>query len=213
MSKQIAHEIKNPLTPMKLNIQHLQRVVKTNPDNISEKVDSVANVLIQQIDLLSNIATEFSNFGNFPETKLERIDLNEILQKETQLFKISSDCKIELYTEPNLFVMIDKEQFSRVIINLIKNAEQAIPKHRTGVIKLSAHRKEQIIDITLEDNGIGIAKEFYSTIFLPNFTTKNSGTGLGLAMVKNSIQNFNGHITFESELEKGTTFKITLPAF
>jgi signal transduction histidine kinase len=213
MSKQIAHEIKNPLTPMKLNIQHLQRVVKTNPENISEKVDSVANVLIQQIDILSNIATEFSNFGNFPETKLERIDLNEILQKETQLFKISSDCKIELYTEPNLFVMIDKEQFSRVIINLIKNAEQAIPKHRTGVIRLSAYRKEQIIDITLEDNGVGIAKEFYSTIFLPNFTTKNSGTGLGLAMVKNSIQNFNGHITFESELEKGTTFKITLPAF
>jgi len=211
MSKQIAHEIKNPLTPMKLNIQHLQRVVKTNPDNISEKVDSVANVLIQQIDILSNIATEFSNFGNFPETKLERIDLNEILQKETQFFKTSSDCSIELDNEPNLFVMIDKEQFSRVIINLIKNAEQAIPKNRPGVIKLSAYRKEEIIEIKIEDNGIGIAKEFYSNIFLPNFTTKSSGTGLGLAMVKNSIQNFNGTISFESELEKGSVFKITLP--
>jgi signal transduction histidine kinase len=211
MSKQIAHEIKNPLTPMKLNIQHLQRVVKTNPENISEKVDSVASVLIQQIDILSNIATEFSNFGNFPETKLERIDLNEILQKETQLFKTSSDCSIELDNEPNLFVMIDKEQFSRVIINLIKNAEQAIPKNRHGVIKLSAQTKENSIEIKIEDNGTGIAKEFYSNIFLPNFTTKSSGTGLGLAMVKNSIQNFNGTISFESELEKGCVFKITLP--
>lgn len=213
MSKQIAHEIKNPLTPMKLNIQHLQRVVKTNPDNISEKVDSVANILIQQIDTLSNIATEFSNFGNFPETKLERIDLNEFLKKETQLFKISSDCNIELHIEANLFVMIDKEQFSRVIINLIKNAEQAIPKNRQGVIHLTAHKIGQTIEIKIKDNGIGIAKELYPSIFLPNFTTKSSGTGLGLAIVKNNIQNFNGNISFESELENGSVFKITLPSF
>jgi nitrogen fixation/metabolism regulation signal transduction histidine kinase len=212
MSKQIAHEIKNPLTPMKLNIQHLQRVAKTNPDNVSEKVDRVANILIQQIDTLSNIANEFSNFGNFPETKLEQIELNEFLQKEIQLFKISSDCHIELDTEPNLLVVIDKEQFSRVIINLIKNAEQAIPKNRLGVIRIYAHKKAQNIEIKIEDNGIGIPKELYSNIFLPNFTTKNSGTGLGLAMAKNSIQNFNGNITFESDLEKGTVFKIILPA-
>lgn len=211
MSKQVAHEIKNPLTPMKLNIQHLQRVVKSNPENISEKVDKVAEMLIQQIDTLSNIATEFSDFAKFPNTKLERVNLVDILNNVTNLFKESSKCTIEFTTEEYLFVLIDKEQCIRALTNLIKNAEQSIPENKIGKINVEAAKTLNSIEIKISDNGSGIPIEYYSRIFTPNFTTKNSGTGLGLAMVKNSINAFNGSIKFESELGIGTTFTITLP--
>jgi signal transduction histidine kinase len=211
MSKQVAHEIKNPLTPMKLNIQHLQRVVKSNPENISEKVDKVAEMLIQQIDTLSHIATEFSNFSKFPSTKIEKVDLVELLQNATNLFNESSNCLIECETENNLFVSVDKEQCIRVLTNLIKNAEQSIPEDRIGRINIQAHKISDTIEIKISDNGYGIPLEYYGQIFTPKFTTKNSGTGLGLAMVKNSITAFNGTINFKSELGVGTTFTILLP--
>lgn len=212
MSKQVAHEIKNPLTPMKLNIQHLQRVVKSNPENISEKVDKVAEMLIQQIDTLSNIATEFSNFSKFPSTKIEKVDLVDLLQNATNLFNESSNCIIECEAEKNLFVLVDKEQCIRVLTNLIKNAEQSIPGDRIGRINIQAQKISETIEIKISDNGSGIPLEFYNQIFTPKFTTKNSGTGLGLAMVKNSITAFNGTIEFKSELGVGTTFTILLPA-
>ena len=211
MSKQVAHEIKNPLTPMKLNIQHLQRVVKSNPENISEKVDKVAEMLIQQIDTLSHIATEFSNFSKFPSTKIEKVDLVELIQNATNLFNESSNCLIECETEKNLFVSVDKEQCIRVLTNLIKNAEQSIPEDRIGRINIQAHKISDTIEIKISDNGYGIPLEYYGQIFTPKFTTKNSGTGLGLAMVKNSITAFNGTINFKSELGVGTTFTILLP--
>ena len=212
MSKQVAHEIKNPLTPMKLNIQHLQRVVKSNPENISEKVDKVAELLIQQIDTLSNIATEFSDFAKFPNAKIERINLVEILQNATDLFKESSTCTFESITEGSLYVLIDKEQFIRALTNLMKNAEQSIPENRIGKIIIQAKKKSNTIEIKISDNGSGIPKENYPQIFTPKFTTKNSGTGLGLAMVRNSINAFNGSIDFISELGVGTTFTIKLPS-
>ncbi len=211
MSKQVAHEIKNPLTPMKLNIQHLQRVVKSNPENISEKVDKVAEMLIQQIDTLSHIATEFSNFSKFPSTKIEKVDLVELIQNAANLFNESSNCLIECETEKNLFVSVDKEQCIRVLTNLIKNAEQSIPEDRIGRINIQAHKISDTIEIKISDNGSGIPLEYYGQIFTPKFTTKNSGTGLGLAMVKNSITAFNGTINFKSELGVGTTFTILLP--
>ncbi|MFO0321219.1 MAG: ATP-binding protein [Bacteroidota bacterium] len=212
MSKQVAHEIKNPLTPMKLNIQQLQRVVKSNPKDVSEKVNKVSEMLIQQIDALSNIATEFSSFAKFPQIKLERIDLIEVLENEINLFKESSKSIIESDIDFGLFVMIDKEQCIRVFTNLIKNAEQSIPEDRVGKIKISAKRISPSIEIKISDNGSGIPPEFYSKIFTPNFTTKNSGTGLGLAMVKNSVTAFKGSIEFTSKVDIGTTFTILLPS-
>ncbi len=213
MSKQVAHEIKNPLTPMKLNIQHLQRVVKTNPEDISDRVDKVADMLIQQIDTLTNIANEFSNFGKFPITKLEKIDLVIVLQNLINLFKKLKDRKLDLIVaDSNLYSMVDKEQFIRAITNLIKNADQSISENKFGFIKIKLSKIDGNIEIRVSDNGTGIPLEVYPKIFVPNFTTKNSGTGLGLAMVKNSIVTFNGSIRFESEVGVGTTFIILLPS-
>jgi signal transduction histidine kinase len=211
MAKQVAHEIKNPLTPMKLNIQHLQRVVETHPDDINERVNKVSQMLIEQIDTLSHIATEFSNFAKLPNANLEVVNLNDILQNVTHLFQQNTACEISLNASEPLLVMADKEQCLRIFTNLLKNAEQSIPENRKGKIEILAYSSESSITIKVKDNGCGISNDIKHKLFTPNFTTKTTGTGLGLAMVKNSVVSFNGTITFETELNQGTIFTIIFP--
>lgn len=211
MAKQVAHEIKNPLTPMKLNIQHLQRVVATHPEDINERVDKVAAMLIEQIDTLSHIATEFSSFAKLPVAHFEKINLYEVLQNVTNLFQQNTDCQMTLSAPTELYILADREQCIRIFTNLLKNAEQAIPPDRKGLIIINAFVTENNIVVTIEDNGSGIEESVKDKLFIPNFTTKTTGTGLGLAMVKNSVEMFNGRITFETELNQGTTFTLTFP--
>ena len=211
MAKQVAHEIKNPLTPMKLNIQHLQRVVATNPDDIGERVNRVSVLLIEQIDTLSHIATEFSNFAKLPVAASEKINLYEVLQNVTNLFQQNTDCQITLSEPIDLPILADREQCIRIFTNLLKNAEQAIPQDRKGLIEINAFVKQDEIIITIKDNGSGIEDEVKHKLFMPNFTTKTTGTGLGLAMVKSSITSFNGTISFESIVGSGTTFTLIFP--
>ncbi len=211
MAKQVAHEIKNPLTPMKLNIQHLQRVAQSNPEDMKERVNRVSEILIEQIDTLSHIATEFSNFAKLPNTNLEIVNVQEILENVSHLFTQNTACEIVLVTEPQLFTLADREQCLRIFTNLLKNAEQSISPNREGKIEITAASTEQDIVIEIKDNGCGIPYELRPKIFTPNFTTKTMGTGLGLAMVRNSIISFAGSITFETEENIGTTFTIQLP--
>ena len=211
MAKQVAHEIKNPLTPMKLNIQHLQRVVETNPDDINERVTKVSKMLIEQIDTLSHIATEFSNFAKLPNANLEIVNLFDVLQNVTHLFQQSTDCNIILNAPETLLIKADREQCLRIFTNLLKNAEQSIPEGQEGRIEISAALTPQHVVVTVKDNGSGIPEDIKPKLFTPNFTTKSTGTGLGLAMVKNAIVSFNGSITFDTEINKGTVFTIHLP--
>ncbi len=211
MAKQVAHEIKNPLTPMKLNIQHLQRVVETHPDDINERVNKVSQILIEQIDTLSHIATEFSNFAKLPNANLEVVNLFDVLQSVTNLFQQNTDCEIILSATNSLFVMADKEQCLRIFTNLLKNAEQSIPDTRKGKIEIIAYASQTTITIKVKDNGCGISEDIKPKLFTPNFTTKTTGTGLGLAMVKNSVVSFNGTITFDTEVNQGTIFTIMFP--
>ena len=211
MAKQVAHEIKNPLTPMKLNIQHLQRVVYTNHDDIPERVNKVAMLLIEQIDTLSHIATEFSNFAKLPIAHSEKINVYDVLQNVANLFQQNTACDITLSEPLELPILADKEQCLRIFTNLLKNAEQSIPADRKGLIIINAFIKNESIIITIKDNGCGIEETDKHKIFTPNFTTKNTGTGLGLAMVKNSIVSFNGSISFETEANSGTTFMLQFP--
>lgn len=212
MAKQVAHEIKNPLTPMKLNIQHLQRVVETHPDDINERVNKVSQILIEQIDTLSHIATEFSNFAKLPNANLEVVNLYDVLQNVTHLFQQNTACEISLTATEPLLVMADKEQCLRIFTNLLKNAEQSIPDNRKGKIEIMAYSSDKSVTIKVKDNGSGIPNDIKHKLFTPNFTTKTTGTGLGLAMVKNSVVSFNGTITFETDLNEGTIFTIVLPA-
>jgi two-component system nitrogen regulation sensor histidine kinase NtrY len=212
MAKQVAHEIKNPLTPMKLSIQQLLRVYDPNDPNSEQKVQKVANSIIEQIDALTKIANEFSNFAKMPRPDEVAMDILPVLENVIEVFKEDVNCSFELnkkLDKANVFA--DKDQMVRTFNNLIKNALQAIPEERQGRIVITVDQLENNVRIRISDNGTGISDDKRMTIFVPYFTTKSNGTGLGLAMVKQIIDNHNGLIYFEANEPEGTTFSVELP--
>jgi len=212
MAKQVAHEIKNPLTPMKLSIQQLQRTFKDGRIDMEAHVQQLTQSLIEQVETLSSIANSFATFAKMPKALTEKVELKSILTHVVDLFRQTSLATINCYfsVEENCYVLADKEQLVRVFNNLIKNAIQALPNEKEGKIELRISREKNIFLISIKDNGTGIAPETVNKIFEPNFTTKTAGMGLGLAMVKNMVDSFKGSITFETEQGKGTTFFVRL---
>ena len=213
MAKQVAHEIKNPLTPMKLSIQYLLHAYKSNPEDIAPLLKRVSATLIEQIDNLASIASEFSNFAKMPRADNQKLVVNDLVRSVFDFFNEGSeliDLNLELPNE-QMFVFADKNHLIQVLNNLIKNATQAIPDHRRGNIIVSLTKREQTAVIMVKDNGTGIPEDKWNKVFVPNFTTKNSGTGLGLAISKNIIESVNGKIFFETELDEGTEFFVELP--
>lgn len=212
MAKQVAHEIKNPLTPMKLSLQHLQFAIKRDPDRAEELINRVGKTLLEQIDNLSRIASEFSNFAKMPKPENKQVVLNDIASSVHDLFRKRADMDINLYIPiDEIYVFGDPHYMTRVLINLLKNATQAIPPNRRGVIDIHVYKEEDDAIIKVTDNGTGIPKEIRDKVFQPNFTSKNSGTGLGLAICANIIESFNGKIYFETTVDIGTTFFIEIP--
>lgn len=211
MAKQVAHEIKNPLTPMKLSIQHLQRIYDPNDPQSKVKLDKVANSIIEQIDALTNIANEFSNFAKLPKPNEEKLDLLTIIKNVIQVFE-AENIEITLVNQTSeCFIIGDKDLMIRVFNNLIKNAIQAIPEEKEGKINIQIVEIENNYHIEVRDNGTGISLEKQEKIFVPYFTTKGTGTGLGLAMVKQIVESHNGKIWFETIENIGTKFIIELP--
>ncbi len=213
MAKQIAHEIKNPLTPMKLSIQLLQKTWydKTMPDEEFEKrLNNVAQILIEQINTLSSIASEFSAFAKMPKARNEEVEIVNKLKNVTALFENekNTDISLNLNGINELYIIADKEQVSRVFINLIKNAVQAIPESRKGIITISLEKIKNRAIITVEDNGEGITEKQKERLFEPSFTTKTTGMGIGLAIVKNIITAAGGSIRVESDKNTGTKFYV-----
>ncbi|MBL1279996.1 MAG: GHKL domain-containing protein [Fluviicola sp.] len=212
MAKQVAHEIKNPLTPMKLSVQQLLRTFDPNDPKSEEKLKKVANSIVEQIDALTKIANEFSNFAKMPNPSEEKVDLVALANGVVEVFTTSDSIEINLEAnKEQIFLLADKDQFVRVFNNLIKNAIQAIPQGEKGLIKISLEAKSGEVKVAVSDNGIGIEESKQGKIFVPYFTTKSTGTGLGLAMVKQIIENHKGSIDFESEVGRGTTFTFVLP--
>ncbi len=214
MAKQVAHEIKNPLTPMKLNIQHLQRFRGEGMD-YQEYVNRICQTLIGQIDTLSDIATEFSNFAQIPTAMKQVFDLAGQISKVIGLYENNDriNIRFEKKVSEDILVNADREQLSRALINLIKNGIQAIPEDKEGNIEIFLDKREHMAVISVKDNGTGISPELQEKMFNPNFTTKSSGMGLGLAIVKNIAENFNGRVWFETEMNQGTTFHLEIPVF
>lgn len=215
MAKQVAHEIKNPLTPMKLSVQHLQRIWKDRTPDMDKKMEGLTQTIIEQIDTLSSIATEFSNFAKMPKANMDKVNVHQILLNSIALFSDSQNILIKFQNEIMLesFVIADKEQLLRVFNNLIKNAIQAIPENRTGNIEINLKKENQFYIISIKDNGIGINDDVFDKIFVPNFTTKTGGMGLGLAMVKSIVESVNGKIWFESRSNESCTFFVALPHY
>ena len=212
MAKQVAHEIKNPLTPMKLSIQYLERAIKQNPEETEGLVRNVSRTLIEQIDNLSNIAGAFSNFGKMPHSSNEKVVLNDVLSAVYDLFRKRNDMEILMY-EPidELYVFADRNALIRILNNLVKNAIQAIPTDREGKIEIKLYKNEKHAIVKITDNGIGISDSRKDKVFLPNFTTKSSGTGLGLAICANMVESFNAKLHFKSEENIGTSFFLEIP--
>ena len=212
MAKQVAHEIKNPLTPMKLSLQHLQFAIQRQDPNLEEKIKRTTELLINQIDSLSAMAEEFSSFAKMPEARLEAINAIKILDDAVQLSGREGFITVD-YNSPikEAMVMADAHQLSRVFTNILKNAVQAIPEDKKGLLKVRLQVKDQWLFIHIEDNGKGIPPELSSRIFSPNFSTKNSGMGLGLAISKKIIEQSGGKISFTSKLNEGAIFTVALP--
>lgn len=212
MARQIAHEIKNPLTPMKLSIQHLQRAIDDNSPNVSELAKRVNRTLIEQIDNLSSIASAFSSFASMPKPNNVKVNINQILSDIVGLFEKDSGCELSFLPSPsNRDIFADKSQLISVFNNLIKNAIQSTDERNDGKIDISVKEETGNIIVAVSDNGKGIAPEQFDKVFVPNFTTKSSGTGLGLAISKQIIDNLNGSISFESKVGKGTTIYVSIP--
>ncbi|MFM2136737.1 MAG: hypothetical protein RL021_2137, partial [Bacteroidota bacterium] len=212
MARQVAHEIKNPLTPMKLSVQHLQRAWKEHREDREAMTEKMAQTLIQQIDTLSAIATEFSNFAQMPKADPAVVDVQQILEQCLHLFRKSSEHEFHFNGSADpVFVKADPAQLNRVFSNLLKNAIQAIPTERRGIITVGLTVQRDQVVITVQDNGVGISDDQRPRIFVPNFTTKSGGTGLGLAMVKNIVEQSGGGVAFESVPGEGTVFTVRLP--
>ncbi len=213
MAKQVAHEIKNPLTPMKLSIQYLQNAASRDEDvDLPAMIKRVSKTLIEQIDNLTHIASEFSSYAKMPQALNEVFVINDILASVHDLFRKREDMDIQLQVPINdLFVFADKSQIIRVLNNIVKNAIQSIPKSRRGLIHIKLNFTDDLVILSIEDNGVGIDENMREKVFYPNFTTKSSGMGLGLAICSDIIQSFDGRIYFETEKGVGTTFIIELP--
>ncbi len=209
MAKQVAHEIKNPLTPMRLTVQNFQRKFNPNDDNIYAKVDEYSKTIIQQIDTMSAIASAFSNFAKMPAQQNETLNIVQIVKLALDIF--NEDYIVFTSNAESIIAKLDRTQLIRVVTNLVKNGIQAIPDYKTPQIIVNVSEHQDNVIISIADNGSGIVKENKEKIYEPKFTTKTSGMGLGLGMVKNIIETYKGSISFVSEQNRGTTFKVTLP--
>lgn len=212
MAKQVAHEIKNPLTPMKLSLQQLQRVYDPSDPQSKAKLDRVASSIIEQIDALTKIANEFSNFAKMPRPNETKFDLKPVIENVLEVFKEEENCSLSFTSAVHSCnVLADKDLMLRVFNNLVKNAIQAIPADRKGTVEVAIKVVENQYIISISDNGTGIDEEKQQKIFVPYFTTKSTGTGLGLAMVKQIIENHRGKIYFTTTPTVGTTFFVEIP--
>jgi len=209
IARRVAHEIKNPLTPMKLSIQHLYDLYlnKKSEEKFEGTLTKTKNIMLNEIDKLNKIATEFSNFVKLPERKYVKVDINEVINDVVSLYEKSPGITFEISLKENLsIVTADKQEMNRVFQNIIKNSVQAI--YTEGIIKIVSQETDLYVTIIVEDNGEGMDNDTMKNLFEPNFSTKSSGMGLGLSITKKSLDSMEAHINYQSEKGKGT--KVTM---
>lgn len=214
MAQQVAHEIKNPLTPMKLNLQHLQRQLEQNPDKTLELkpvIEKTANNIIGQIESLNKIASDFSKFAQPIQEPKEPVDLTDLLESVSDLYNHEFAVQVKLKL-PDQHIQINavKDELRRVLVNLMKNSIEACDK-KQAIVQISLEKNSKNVLMKISDNGTGIDEEDQEKVFVPKFSTKSSGTGLGLAISKKIVEAHGGDIWFESKNGRGTTFFVKLP--
>jgi nitrogen fixation/metabolism regulation signal transduction histidine kinase len=214
MARQVAHEIKNPLTPMKLSVQYLQKAWEEKTPDWDSRLKRFSEALVEQIEVLSSIATEFSDFAKMPSPVMEKVNLDELLKGALTFYQDIVHVQVT-YSIPSgeWYINADRKQMFRVFTNLLNNAVQAIDREKGGTISVRVITSKTEYQISITDTGSGIPEEQAGRIFQPNFTTKSGGMGLGLAIVKEIVRSQGGTITFVSAKGEGTTFTVILPAF
>ncbi len=215
MAKQVAHEIKNPLTPMKLNVQHLKRAWKDKSTDWETQFSRITKTLIEQIENLSAIATEFSDFAKMPKTRNEKLELSVLVQDAVDLYKNAKNVEFNIVFDKNesFYIYADRKQILRVFNNLFENSIQALEGRKDGKITISIIKGKDTNIVKVADNGPGIDVKLKDKIFSPSFTTKSSGMGMGLAIVRSIVLGTGGDISFETELNKGTVFTLVFPKY
>lgn len=209
MAKQVAHEIKNPLTPMRLTVQSFEKTFDAQAPDASERLREFSQILVEQIDTMSNVANAFSDFATLPKPQLKQVDLVEVTRMALQIYEKG---QISFFTNAkSATVALDRTQWIRVVTNLIKNALQAMPAERKPKIQVQIEVQVRAVVVSIADNGVGVPVEVREKIFDPKFTTKTRGMGLGLGIVKNIIELHQGNIRYTTQANRGTTFYITLP--
>ncbi len=212
MAQQVAHEIKNPLTPMKLTLQHLQRTLGKKEPETLERAEKSIGTLLDQVDTLSDIATSFSAFAKMPIPKEEKFDVAAVLRKITELYTSDPNVQFETTLLPGAYLVKgDAQLMSRIFTNLILNGIQSVPEDRKPYIRVSLYRQNGHIIISVQDNGTGIPDAIRAKVFLPHFSTKSTGSGIGLAVAKRGVEHAGGQIWFETAEQQGTTFFVQLP--
>ncbi len=214
MARSIAHEIKNPLTPMKLTIQAAKRKQEVDPEHFNEYFSHTADLLVEQIENLARIASEFSDFAKVTAEVPERVDIVGRLRNAVSLYIHNPEGVIvqpEINVSQPVYILGNEKQLSQVFNNLIRNAIQAIPEDQMGFVNVSLSTTDMNVEVRVKDNGTGVKPDIQARMFEPNFTTKNSGMGLGLAITKSIVTACKGDITFETEEGVGTTFIVKFP--
>lgn len=213
MARQIAHEIKNPLTPMRLSIQHLMRLKEQGVKEWPERFEALANSLIEQIDILSDAAGEFSSFSRFYSEDMTRFDLNSLIKEQIILFNTRDNIVLNLESDqPDAFVHARKTQITRVFVNLLSNAYQAVELQDNGQILVTINRDDIFFEVSVHDNGSGVPDNLTHRLFKPNFTTKSGGTGLGLAICRSIMEQSQGSVKYStSERLGGACFTVYIP--
>ena len=218
MSRMVAHELKNPLMPMRLNMQHLQKLWLGGDERFGLKFIDSSQCFISQIDRLTRIINSFASFAKLPMPNNAVFKIAEEVRTAATLFQNNEegvDVRVDVsHSMDEILVFADKEEFSRVVINLVKNSIQAIPPERKNpYVKVLMLLTDSSVKIEIEDNGSGISEEAQAKLFTPSFTTKTSGSGLGLAMSRSIIHAAQGSLTYETTIGEGTTFFVELPIY
>jgi two-component system nitrogen regulation sensor histidine kinase NtrY len=210
MAQQVAHEIKNPLTPMKLKLQHLKRILKEGR-GLNQDFNKPIDSLLNQVDSLSDIATSFSSFAKMPIPINERLDIADSLRKVVRLFKADNvEINANIPRNP-IWVEGDANLLGRIFNNLILNAIQAMPEGRTPQLEISMEKTHSKVRISVADNGAGIPDDIRDKVFIPKFSTKVEGSGIGLGIAKRGVEHAGGSIWFDTEPSEGTTFFLEFP--
>lgn len=209
MAKQVAHEVKNPLTPMRLTMQNFERRFDPSDPENAEKVKAFSQTMIEQIDIMSAVASAFSDFAKMPKSQNEVLNVPEVVRAALNIFNANH---IDFSTSrEEIFIHFDRTQLMRIVTNLVKNANQACHSCENPTIQVKISENAENVILKVEDNGEGISDENKNRIFEPKFTTKSGGMGLGLGIIKQIIENYKGKIYFESIQNQGTTFTVEIP--